>query len=120
MSHPRLIELNYRFACLPRKAILPAILLVWLLGVETVRGEQWEKVADAAELVDGGTYAIITYDSMYFLANDATSSKAPLAQVLRKSNGEIIWKDSMLWRAVQSSGGFWQQRKRSVHLWRKE
>ena len=48
MSLPRLIELNYRFACLQRKAILPAILLVWLIGVGTVRGEQWEKVADAA------------------------------------------------------------------------
>lgn len=107
MSLPHLIELIYRFACLQRKAILPTILLVWLIGVGTVRGEQWEKVADAAELVDGGTYAIITYDSMYFLANDAISSKAPLAQVLSKSNGEIIWKDNMLWRAVQSSGGFW-------------
>ncbi|MGM9809496.1 MAG: hypothetical protein ACI30J_01320 [Paludibacteraceae bacterium] len=107
MSILRLIELNNRFACRLRKAILPAILLASLLGVGTLRGEQWEKVADAEELVDGGIYAILTYDSMYFLANDATSSQAPLAQVVSKSNGEIIWQDNMLWRAVQSNGGFW-------------
>ena len=65
----------------------------------------WQKVIATDEVVDGGIFALLTYDEVYYLAN-AQSTSDPLLQTVTKQDGKITVTDEMKWRASAVGGGF--------------
>ena len=65
----------------------------------------WQKVIATDEVVDGGIFALLTYDEAYYLAN-AQSTSDPLLQTVTKQDGKITVTDEMKWRATAVGGGF--------------
>ena len=106
-----------RFAYSRKRVMVWTMIMVSLSFSIITRSEEWVKVTEESEVVDGGVYAILSYDSLYYLANYNTRYGTPLAQVIRKSEGEIVWQKDMLWRAVKRTKGFWLQNDSSVTLY---
>jgi hypothetical protein len=65
----------------------------------------WQKVIATDEVVDGGIFALLTYDEVYYLAN-AQSTSNPSLQTITKQDGKITVTDEMKWRATAVGGGF--------------
>lgn len=65
----------------------------------------WQKVIATDEVVDGGIFALLTYDEAYYLAN-AQSTSNPSLQTVTKQDGKITVTDEMKWRATAVGGGF--------------
>lgn len=66
--------------------------------------KEWKKITNKADITSG-TYAIITFDSRYYLPNSPATGNAPTVASPHITNGKIDVTDEMKWKMSFSEAG---------------
>lgn len=66
--------------------------------------KEWKKITNTVDITSG-TYAIITFDSRYYLPNSPATGNAPTVASPHITNGKIDVTDEMKWKMSFSEAG---------------
>lgn len=67
--------------------------------------QEWKKITNKADITSG-TYAIITFNSLFYLPNSPATSNAPTVESIHLTNGKIDVTDVMKWKMSFSEAGY--------------